>query len=222
MAASDELFTAIEAGDDDSVRELVDARPELAAARDGSGLSAVVRAAYAGKQEIVETLLDANPQLDVFDTATVGRTRGLAELLAADAELASAWSPDGFTPLHLAAFFGHEDAARLLLEHGADANVVARHESLKVAPLHSAAAGGHAGIVRLLLEAGADANARQEGGFRPLHAAAQNGDRESAEALLEHGADPAAATDEGKTAAELAAAAGHDDLADFVTSTPMR
>ena len=51
---------------------------------------------------------------------------------------------------------------------------------------------------------------------------AQNGDRESAEALLEAGADPAATTEAGKTAADLAAAAGHDDLADFVSPTPMR
>jgi ankyrin repeat protein len=222
VSASDEIFAAIDAGDRDRVHELLDARPELAGARDADGLSAVLRAAYAGEQELVELLLDANPQLHVFDTATVGRTRGLAELLAAEAGLARSWSPDGFTPLHLASFFGHEDAARLLLEHGADANVVARHETIQVAPLHSAAAGGHAGIVRLLLDAGADANARQPGGFRPLHAAAQNGDRESAEALLAHGADPSAATDEGKTPAGLAAAAGHDDLADFVRDTPMR
>jgi ankyrin repeat protein len=222
VAASDEIFTAIDAGDDDGVRELVERRPELAAARDAAGLSAVLRAAYAGKRELVEILLDANPPLDVFDAAAVGRTRGLEELLAADGEPTRSWSPDGFTPLHLAAFFGHEEAARLLLEDGADANVVARHESLKVTPLHSAAAGAHSAIVRLLLEAGADPNARQEGGFTPLHSAAQNGDRESAEALLDSGADPAATTEAGQTAADLAAAAGHDDLGDFVTPTPMR
>jgi uncharacterized protein len=222
VAASDRIFAALDAGDDESVRGLVESRPELAAARDEIGLSAVLRAAYAGKQELVQVLLDANPALDVFDAAAVGRTRGLEELLAADAELARSWSPDGFTPLHLAAFFGQEDAVRLLLERGADANVVARHESLKVTPLHSAAAGGHSSVVGLLLEAGADANARQEGGFTPLHSAAQNGDRESAEALLDHGADATATTDEGRTPADLAAAAGHDELADFVTPTPMR
>ena len=218
MPASDEIFAAIDAGDEERVRDLVDSRPELAAAHDGDGLSAVLRAAYAGEDAILALLLEANPALDVFDAAAVGRTRGLEELLAADPALARAWSPDGFTPLHLAVFFGHEDAARLLLEHGADANVVARHESLKVAPLHSAAAGGHAGAVRLLLEAGANPNARQGGGFTPLHSAAQNGDRESAELLLERGADPSATTDEGKTPAQLAAAAGHDELADFVTA----
>ncbi len=222
MASSDEIFAAIGAGDDERVRELVESRPELAAARNADGLSAVTHAAYAGQEEIVELLLDANPALDVFDAATVGRARGLEELLAAEPELARSWSPDGFTPLHLAAFFGHEDAARLLLEHGADANVVARHESLEVAPLHSAAAGGHASIVQLLLEAGADPNARQAGGFTPLHSAAQNGDRESAELLLERGADRSATSDDGQTPAQLATAAGHDELADFVTPTPMR
>ena len=104
-------------------------------ARRPRGLGSAARG-DAGEAEILELLLAANPALDVFDAAAVGRTRGLEELLAADDGLAKGWSPDGFTPLHLAAFFGQEDAARLLLEHGADANVVARHESLKVAPLH--------------------------------------------------------------------------------------
>ncbi len=222
MPASDRIFAAIGDGDDERVRELVESRPELASARDEDGVSAVRRAAYAREDSILALLLDANPALDVFDTATVGRTRGLEELLAAEPGLAGSWSSDGFTPLHLAAFFGHEDAARLLLEHGADANVVARHQTIEVAPLHSAAARAHSSIVQLLLEAGADPNARQEGGFAPLHAAAQNGDRESAELLLEQGADRSATTDDGKTPAELAGAAGHDELADFVAPIPMR
>ena len=149
-------------------------------------------------------MLDTNPPLDVFDSAAVGRTRGLEELLDGEPELARAWSPDGFTPLHYAAYFGQEDAARTLLERGAEVELVARNESLHVTPLHSAASGGHSGIVKLLLEHGADPNAAQDGGFTPLHSAAQNDDRESVEALLEAGADPSPRDDDGQTPAQLA------------------
>ena len=211
-----DLFSLIEAGDDDAVRELVERKPQAAEERDEQGVSAVRRAVYAGHGGIATILLDANPALDVFDAAAVGRTRGLEALLAGEPALAQARASDGFTALHLAAFFGREDAARLLLEHGADANAVARNAELEVAPLHSAAAGGHGSIVKLLLEHGADPNARQRGGFTPLHAAAQNGDRESVEALLERGADSSATTDEAKKAADLAAAAGHDDVAELL------
>jgi uncharacterized protein len=201
---ADKLFDAIEAGDETQVRELVSARPQLAAERNSDGLSPVLHALYNGKSDLVATLLDANPPLDVFDAAAVGRTRGLAELLAADPGLASAWSPDGFTALHYAAFFGQEGSARLLLERGAEVNLVARNASIHVTPLHSAASGGHPEIVKLVLEHGADPNAAQDGGFTPLHSAAQNDDRESVEALLAAGADPALATDDGQKPAELA------------------
>ncbi len=211
-----DLFALIEAGDEDSVRELLERRPEAAEERDEDGVSAIRRGVYAGQDEIATLLLDANPALDVFDAAAVGRTRGLEALLVGDRELAQARASDGFTALHLAAFFGHEDAAALLLEHGADANAVARNPEVEVTPLHSAAAGGHSKLVALLLEHGADPNARQRGGFTPLHAAAQNADRESVESLLEHGADKAAQTDDAKTAAELARAAGHDELAELL------
>jgi ankyrin repeat protein len=201
---SEKLFEAIAAGDEDTVQELVDGRPELAEKRNEAGLSPVLHALYNGKPDLAERLLNANPALDVFDAAATGRTRGMEELIDAEPELARNWSADGFTPLHYAAFFGQEDAARILLERGAEVEVVARNESIRVTPLHSAAAGSHAEIVKLLLEAGADPNAAQDGGFTPLHSAAQNDDRESVEALLAAGADPSLASDEGKTPAQLA------------------
>ena len=160
------LFAAIDAGDKDAVTELVEARPELAAEPNEDGLSPVLHALYKGRGELVEPILDANPPLDAFAAAAVGRTRGLGELLDAEPGLARAWSPDGFTALHLAAYFGQEDAARLLLERGADVHVVSRHETIKVPPLQSAAAGGHREIVELLLEHGADPSRADLGDFR--------------------------------------------------------
>ena len=201
---SEKLHAAIAAGDEEAVRRLVESRPELAAARTNDGLSPVLQALYNGQPGLVDVLLAANPSLDVFDAAAVGRTRGLEELLDPEPELARAWSPDGFTALHYAAFFGQEDAAKLLLERGADADVVARHESIHVTPLHSAAAGAHAGIVKLLLEHGADPNAAQDEGSTPLHSAADNDDRESVEALLAAGADASLANDAGQTPVQIA------------------
>ena len=207
------VFELIDAGNKEALVDELDLDAGLAAARNADGLSPVLYALYSGKDDLVEPLLDANPPLDVFDSAAVGRTRGLEELLEAEPQLARAWSRDGFTPLHLAAFFGQEDAARILLERGAEVNLVARHESIRVTPLHSAAAGSHPAIVKLLLEHAADPNAAQDGGFTPLHSAARNDDRESVEALLEAGADPSLANDDGNTPADLAGDATRDLVA---------
>jgi ankyrin repeat protein len=149
------IFELIEAGDRDALCDLLDDRPEAAEERDAEGLSPVLRALYSGKGDLVDPILDANPALDVFDAAAVGRNRGLEELLEGEPELAGAWSPDGFTALHLAAYFGQKEAAEILLDRGADPRLVSRHSQLQVAPVQSAAAGGHDDIARLLLERGA-------------------------------------------------------------------
>jgi uncharacterized protein len=137
----------------------------------------------------------------------------LAELLAADASLARAWSADGYTALHFSAFFGQPEAARLLLEAGADANVASRN-AMAVLPLNSAAAGGHVGIARLLVDHGADVNARTHLGFTPLHAAAEHGDDELAALLIDRGADRSARTERGESPADAAARTGHHALAE--------
>jgi uncharacterized protein len=166
--------------------------------------SELLEALYRGDRDTVDAKLAEEPELTLFEAAALGHADRVRELLSLDPGSVDEWSPDGFTALHLAAFFGREAVAAALLEDGADVSAVARNP-IRVQPLHSAAAGGHTAVARLLLERGADPNARQEGGFVPLHAAAQAGNDELYDLLVARGADQGAATDDGRTAADFRA-----------------
>ena len=216
---SEELFAAIDAGDVQRVGSLVQAAPARAGARDAQGVSAVLHARYRNRFDVVDVLLAAEPNrdLDVFDAAGLGLVERLEAILDSDPEAVDAVSGDGFTPLHLASFFGHPTAVRLLLDRGAPVGAVSSN-AMELQPLHSAVAGGHAEVVDLLLDAGADADARQEGGWTPLMAAAASGNEPALEALLLHGADPDARLDDGRNAVDLAVERGHPDLAERLRS----
>jgi ankyrin repeat protein len=164
--------------------------------------SALLDALYRGDREAVETALAEEDELTIFEAAAIGRIDRVHELLLLEAGFVDLWSPDGFTALHLAAFFGHDDVAAELLRRGADVNAVARNQ-LRVQAIHSAAAGNHTRVVGVLLDGGADPNARQEGGFTPIHAAAQNANEELYELLVSRGADREATTDDGRTVADF-------------------
>jgi ankyrin repeat protein len=199
----EQLFAGIDAEDTAEVRRLIEADPSLAASRDERGVSALMRALYRGDRGTAGAIREQLPALDVWEAATAGDVDRLRELLDADPSHARSYSPDGFTPLHFAAFFGHADAVGLLLANGAEVDAFG-HGWMTGTALHSAAARAHGPIVRTLLSAGADPNTRQSGGGTPLHAAAQNGDVASADWLLSAGADPSATTEEGTSVLDLA------------------
>jgi len=204
----DDLFAAIERGDLERVRALIAAAPGLAASSNAAGLSAVLSALYRGRRDIASVLLAADPDLDVFTASAVGDAARMTALLESQPELARAYAADGFTALHLAAFFGQTETAAVLLAHGADVNAVARN-AMVVQPLHSAVAGAHREVSALLVQHGADVNARQQAGWTPLHEAAQHGDRALIDMLLAAGANPSATMEDGQLPADVAAAAGH-------------
>lgn len=212
MATPGDLIDAVTAGDTERVRALLAEDSSLVAARDEEGVSALLLARYRFDRATTDALLAADPELDVFEAAALGYVDRLRQRLVDSAEAVTAFSPDGFTALHLAAFFGKAEVARLLLEHGARVDVYTRNPFANQ-PLHAAAAGRHIEVCRILLAAGADVNATQRGGFTPLHEAAQQGDVEMTELFLSADADPDLVTDAGATAADLASAAGHGDLA---------
>ncbi len=212
MTTRSELLTAIGAGDAATVAALIRADPSLAQARDDAGVSVLMLARYRWDDDLVAAIRAAGAPLDVFEAASLREADRLAELLAADAGLARAWSADGFTALHDAAFFGGEAVARLLLDAGADTDAVSRNP-MEVRPLHSAVAGSRAGVALALIAAGADVNVQQRHGWTPLHGAAEHGLAEVVDALLAAGADPAARTDDGTDAAALAESKGHAAIA---------
>ncbi|HXP83448.1 MAG TPA: ankyrin repeat domain-containing protein [Bryobacteraceae bacterium] len=172
-------------------------------------------AVRAGDLSKVQALVDANPSLAVFAASILGQSDRLETMIAGDRSLVSAVSEDGWTPLHLAAFFGKEEAARLLLNKGAQ-TAARSTNAMQNTPLHAAAAGKHVALVKLLLERGAKADSRQHGGWTPLHAAAQTGDVEMARALVEGGADVAARADNQQRPIDLALTGGHQAMVEFL------
>jgi ankyrin repeat protein len=221
MMVTNPLFQAMGAGDAHRAREVLRSHPELARSRDEDGLSPLMQALYRGFDELAEALRGASGELDLFEAAAVGDLERLREVVDG-ASAANDWSSDGFTPLHLAAFFGQPEAARFLIRHGADVEAVARNErfAAEAHPLHSAVAAQDHEVVALLLEAGADPNARQHGGFTPLLEAAQLGNDDLVVLLLAHGADRGGRLDDGSAAADLARKAGNMPLADRLEGAP--
>lgn len=189
-------------GDEVAARDTLAHHPHLAPVR-ARGASMVRLAAYAHMDDLVGDLLAAGVPIDVFDAAALGRVDDLQALLDADPQRRDAESEDGFTPLHLAAFFGHVRATELLLNRGAPCDPVSSNP-LGVHPINSAAAGSHEVVVHLLLDHGADADATMRDGYRPLHAAAHNDRPDMVRLLLERGADPNARNDLGETPADVA------------------
>ena len=209
---TNELLMAITTGDVDTVRRLVDEDPALASARDGSGLHVVLLALFNQQREVAEVLLAADPELGVLEAAGAGRADRLRELLDADPEARDVRTPEGFTPLGLAAFLGGPDTVRVLLDKGADPDDDADNQ-FGVRPVNAAAAAHDHETMRLLLEAGADPDAQQQGGFTPLHEAAHTDDVEMARLLLEHGADATIKAADGRDTARMAADDGNTRVA---------
>jgi len=174
-------------------------------------------AVRAGDLARVKELVAADPSLGIFAAAILGDTEQLDDLLTANRSLVGLLSADGWTPLHLAAFFGKTEAVRLLLNKGA--LVGARSTNpMENMPLHAACAGRHTEAAKLLIDHGASVNARQHGGWAPLHAAAQNGDMELAKALIAAGADVNARAENKQMPLDLALAKGQQAMVDYLES----
>jgi len=211
MSATQEIFDVVRAGDTVRLKALLAAEPGLVNVRNERGHSPVLIAQYHHRKEAVAVLLAAEPDLDLFDAASVGDTKRVAALLDRDPSQLNAYSNDGFYPLGLAAFFGHPETVRLLIARGADLAQVARNP-MRVQPLNAAVAGRSMDVVRLLVDAGAPIDPQQQEGWTPLHGAVHQGNLDMTKYLLAHGANPKLQNGNGKNAIGLAADAGNLEI----------
>ena len=206
----EEFFAAIQGGDRSTALQLLETKPSLMGRRAPSGHSPLRLARECGHADLARALGDRAAELDAFDALAAGDISRFKEVAASDVDRVS---HDGWTLLHLAAFYGEAEAVRWLLDEGASIEAVSRNGSANQ-PLHAALAGvGNAEVIDLLIEAGADLGFTGGGGVTPLHLAAARGDSATAERLLAHDVDPEAETSDGKTAADLAGERGHRSLA---------
>ena len=157
-----DLIDAVQNGDIDRVRELLDSGVNPNIKHYFNDDSPLISASFDGHTEIVKLLLESGAD------PNIGYRHG-------------------YTPLIFASKKGHSDVVRLLLEHGADINIRGKYGNT---PLILASRGGHSDIVRLLLERGADINIQNDYGNTPLMSASRGGHSDIVKLLLENGADP--------------------------------
>jgi len=205
----------VKKGDLSGVQAALAEDPGLLDATNASGQSALLLAKYYRQEEMADYLLSLGPRLDVFNAAVAGRLSEVMERIADNPALLESHNSDGWTPLHLAAFFGHAELVDALLHRGALVDSLSTN-AMKNTPLHAAAAGGHTRIVELLLKRGANSQATQHGGWTALHSAAQNGNRSMVEVLLAHGADINARASNDQGPLDLALMQGRQDVAELL------
>ena len=95
----------------------------------------------------------------------------------------------GWTPLLFAADAGHPDAVALLVEKGANIEVLTPRDDEGSFPLKAAASGGHAEVVEVLLKKGASMFSKDRAGLTAPIWAARAGKIEAMETFLRHGLD---------------------------------
>uniref|UniRef100_H2LGV0 Notch C-terminal domain-containing protein n=1 Tax=Oryzias latipes TaxID=8090 RepID=H2LGV0_ORYLA len=128
----------------------------------------------------------------------------ISDLIAQGASLMAQTDRTGETALHLAARYARADAAKRLLDAGADPNA---HDNMGRTPLHAAVAADAQGVFQILIRNRAtELDARMNDGTTPLILAARLAVEGMVEELIHCHADINAVDDHGKSALHWAAA----------------
>jgi ankyrin repeat protein len=197
------LVQAVDGGFADVAAALLEAGADTQ--RDDHGLfgQLVQRAALAGRRDIAELLLKRGAVNDIHTAISLADNQRVQALAAAEPESLRQAPKGSLLPLHFAAICDNVEAARILIEAGAEVE----GDSEGYAPLQCAAIFDGARVAALLLERGASPRTRREGGrgYSPLQYACDNGAAKVLRLLFRAGIDLAKDDDQDNPALRLAA-----------------
>lgn len=202
----------IETGNHHDLELLLSNDPTLIRQNTSHDISPLLLACYYHKPQIIQVILKFITTITIHEACATGLNQHVQMMIDHKPDIVDEISTHGFTPLGIAAHFGKEEIARLLLTHRADPNIESKN-GYHVYPIHAAISNSNDSICKMLIEAGADVNVLQLGRITPLHLAAQQGNIDLIILLLEQGADVTVRTDLGDSASELAEAKGYKELA---------
>jgi uncharacterized protein len=205
--ADGELIVAARAGDVGRVRSLLE-RDAAVDARDASGATALVAAAYGNHVDVAGSLIEAGADVNVKDerqqsaypiaTSEVGDDPRLLELTLVNGADVDAKDSYNGTGLIRAADRGHVRIVERLLDTKVEVDRVNRLGW--TALLEAIILGGgdreHTEVVRLLVAAGADVNLADGDGVTPLGHARRQGYDEIAAILQRSGGHSVGPTDD--------------------------
>ena len=210
MGDEEDMVTAVKANDAAKVKELLSEDPNLILTKTPDG-SLLLTAVFHGAREVTRALLPRFPQLTIHEASSVGDAQRLQRILEEEPGLVNAPHEQGFSPLGLAAFFGHKSAVQVLLARGADPDAVDKSRFANTA-LDAAVSANHLEVVKVLLQNHASVSVRAAAGHTPLHKAAMNGSLDITKLLIEAKADVNATDDAGKTPLAYASMKGHPEV----------
>ena len=201
-----------------------------------SGLVLVFLLLFSGcRNESVETTREAEqpapaqllPQeAEMLEAAGKGNTARVRELLDSGVKV-NMRGPDRNTPLMEAAYGGHAETVKLLLERGADPSVKKRDGATawtltsnsqvldifkNVEALVTAAGEGNQTAVQELIRKATPVNALNRSGEAALHTASWHGKTEIVKLLLDKGANPELKKADGATPLSLASGQNHSQI----------
>lgn len=206
--ADGSIHEAASNGDLDTLKKIVEERPETVDRDDRYGWRPLFHAGLRRHRDIVQYLIDHGADLAAHDgyamhyAAEVPDNKDIVTLLVTYGGLDAHTKPESEVARQFiySVFLANVQRVGAMLR--ANSRLAHERYARGDTALHHASRNGDLDIVMQLVVSGADVNATSNNGHFPLYCAAGHGHAETTRYLLENGADPEASMADGKTVAD--------------------
>jgi ankyrin repeat protein len=180
------LHSAVRAGHIQVVELLIDKGADINA-KTIFRMTPLQFAASQGYKDILELLVAKGARMDIYAASAIGDIERVKTFLTSNPDLINApqeWDK-GYTPLHWAAYCGHTELVKVLIDKGANVNSA----ECGVTPLYWAVRYNNVPTVKLLFAEGAELNTDEKLKVSLLGYCVHLGFKDMAELLISNSAD---------------------------------